>query len=392
LRSSRFWHPESFLETGDVRDIGTAAAEFGHLLAQAVRRSVTGNDAIALSGGLDSTTIAALAVEPHRDLGENPPLAVSAIYPDLPSVDESDLIRLMADEYGLRLSTFRPKARPLDDLDMWVDLLDGPGSTLSMPEIHEMYALARADGAERILTGELGEYVYALRYQTLGHLVWKGRWAGARAHVAYERGRDRTWSSLSRELTRSLAPGLALHYWSRRRSHKSLPPWVDPAAVSPILDRDRIPPVGDRWPFLQLRPVVGDYALAFDDVDVASSLSGITVRYPLVDRDLWEFCLSLRAEVKYPTPRSKDLLRRAMNGILPDEIVNRSTKTFFTESGLRNFSPNELADWIDSDHYRFDGIDYKKLRQRLSSDAMSIQEIDWAQNLARCHAFLTKWN
>jgi hypothetical protein len=81
-----------------------------------------------------------------------------------------------------------------------------------------------------------------------------------------------------------------------------------------------------------------------------------------------------------------------MNGILPDEIVNRSTKTFFTESGLRNFSPNELADWIDSDHYRFDGIDYKKLRQRLSSDAMSIQEIDWAQNLARCHAFLTKWN
>jgi hypothetical protein len=81
-----------------------------------------------------------------------------------------------------------------------------------------------------------------------------------------------------------------------------------------------------------------------------------------------------------------------MNDVLPDEIVNRTTKTFFDDSGLNNFAGDEMAGWIDSDQYRFDVVDYELLRRRLSSGQMSMKEVDWAQNLARVHAFLAKWN
>jgi asparagine synthase (glutamine-hydrolysing) len=136
---------------------------------------------------------------------------------------------------------------------------------------------------------------------------------------------------------------------------------------------------------------MGDHAVSFDDVDIASSLPGIAVRHPLVDRDLWEFALSLRAEVKYPTLQPKALMRMAMDGLLPPEIVERRSKTYFDEAGLEKIDRKDLARWISTGAHRFDGVDYQVLRQRLESGDMNLNELDWAKNLARCHAFLARW-
>jgi asparagine synthase (glutamine-hydrolysing) len=391
-RSTRYWDPKRFVETSDVRDPSEAAEIIRGLIDQAVTRSVTGNDVLALSGGLDSTTIAAFAAESHLEASGGHRLkTLSAVYPDHPSVDESDLIEAVAKYKDLESHTFQLKARPLDDLSNWVGLLDGPGYTPSVPEIHEMYQVASNLGATTILTGELAEYVFSMRYQTLGHLVWNRRWRATRNLVAYDRSRGRRWLSFAREVGRSLAPSPILHARSRMQGTKTLPPWVSTSALPWFTDRGRIPSVGDRWPTIQLQPIMGDHAVSFDDVDIASSLPGIAVRHPLVDRDLWEFALSLRAEVKYPTLQPKALMRMAMDGLLPPEIVERRNKTYFDEAGLEKIDRKDLARWISTGAHRFDGVDYQVLRQRLESGDMNLNELDWAKNLARCHAFLARW-
>ncbi len=390
--STRYWDPEKFLESSDIRDPEEAAERLRDLIARAVKRTVTGNDILALSGGLDSTTIAAFAADAHFEASGGQRLkAVSAVYPDHPSVDESDLIAIVARYKDLESHTFELKAKPLDDLAMWVDLLDGPGYTPSVPEILEMYQVAADLGATTIITGELAEYVFALRYQTLGHMIWNRRWSGVRNHIFYEREEGRGWMSLGREIARSLAPSSALHLWSQRKGRTALPPWVSTSALPWFSDPRRIPPVGQRWPTLQLQPIAGDHAVSFDDVDVASSIPGIAVRHPLVDRDLWEFVLSLRAEVKNPTPQAKSLMRAAMSGLLPDEIVERRNKTFFDEAGLDKTDNSAIARWVSTGDYRFEGIDYELLQSRLESGEMSLVELDWAKNLTRCHAFLARW-
>jgi len=112
----------------------------------------------------------------------------------------------------------------------------------------------------------------------------------------------------------------------------------------------------------------------------------------LVDRDLWEFCLSLRADIKYPTPQDKALLRKAIKDVVPPEVTARRHKTFFTDTGLDRGSWVDARKWIQTGDFRFEGIDYMLLVDRLESRTMTIRELDWAQNLARSHAFLAQWS
>ena len=46
-------------------------------------------------------------------------------------------------------------------------------------------------------------------------------------------------------------------------------------------------------------------------------MHGVDVRRPFVDVDLWEFFLSLRAEVKFPDTRSKTLVSGACAAACP---------------------------------------------------------------------------
>ena len=56
--------------------------------------------------------------------------------------------------------------------------------------------------------------------------------------------------------------------------------------------------------------------------------------YPYLDRDLLEFVFAIpREQLVRPTQR-RSLMRRALVGIVPDEILNRKTKAFVTRSPM----------------------------------------------------------
>jgi hypothetical protein len=116
---------------------------------------------------------------------------------------------------------------------------------------------------------------------------------------------------------------------------------------------------------------------------------GITVRRPFADRDLWEFLLSLRAEVKHPDPLPKSLLRNAMRGRLPDTILWRTDKTVFDEHMLDTAPYDQLLGWVDDSDYRMPGVDYPRLVEHIELRDLSSQDLMWAYDLARVHAFVS---
>lgn len=57
-------------------------------------------------------------------------------------------------------------------------------------------------------------------------------------------------------------------------------------------------------------------------------------RYPFLDRDLLEFLFAIPREQLVRPRQRRSLMRRALAGIVPDEILNRNRKGFLTRSHL----------------------------------------------------------
>jgi len=69
-------------------------------------------------------------------------------------------------------------------------------------------------------------------------------------------------------------------------------------------------------------------------------------RYPYLDRSLLEFMLAVpREQLVRPTQR-RSLMRRALVGIVPDEILNKKGKAFFARAPLVRIS-KEWAHWVE---------------------------------------------
>jgi asparagine synthase (glutamine-hydrolysing) len=391
----RYWDPEPLLETARI-DLPEAHERLAVLVERAVARSLTGNDAISLSGGIDSPTIAAFAAPRTKELTGEPLLAVSSVYPDDPGVDESRWIELVTEHLDLRLHAYTPSSRPLDDAEQWVDVLDGPVDTMSVPELAENYRLARELGARNVLTGEMAEWVFTFGHHLIGHLVLHGRLRASLGWIRDQRRRGATWTRVAKRAGPSLvSPRLALGYrrLRGRQDFRQLPMWVDrEIAGDPGPRPDLARPARLRWLEHQLDPIVGVGAYSFDADAICAAVCGVHVRRPLVDVDLWEFVLSLPAEVKFPDALPKSLLRESVRGRLPDALLDRTDKTYFNDFALRTADYEGVRRLIVESELRIAGVDYHALESRLEGRSMDVVELLWAYDLARAHAFLGLWS
>ena len=64
-------------------------------------------------------------------------------------------------------------------------------------------------------------------------------------------------------------------------------------------------------------------------------------RYPYLDRDLLEFMYAIPREQLVRPAQRRSLMRRALAGIVPDEILNRKTKAFVARAPMKTVS----RDW-----------------------------------------------
>lgn len=393
VQRHRYWHPEKFLETARLTS-AEVAEQFAKIFGHAVARSLTGEDVISLSGGIDSPAIAAFAAPHYRDLKGRALSALSAVFPDLPKVDESQYIQLIADDLGMDLHTYRIQAGVLDDVQHWCNLLDGPVPTIVVPEIYENYEIARRLGFRNVLTGELAEYVFGFRAHVIGHLLTHGRWKPLWRLITTEIRRGRSRRTIGQELLVPFIPGRIANWYLRVRGRdhrKWIPDWINHRRVKEAPYRPDLFPGGrSRWSEQQLLAFKGSTLL--DEADeLCADLNGITVRRPFADIDLWEFFLSLRAEVKFPDLRLKTLIRGLLRGKLPDAILQRRDKTVFNDHLMSQVDYPLLRQFLVKPNHPIDGIDYQRLAARIEHKQLSLFDWMWASNLVRIHAFLNLW-
>lgn len=388
----RYWDPRGLLETARMGPEEAREGLRAHL-RQAVERCLTGQDAVLLSGGMDSPSLAALAAPAHLRRFGVPLQAVSAVYPEHASVDERAFIRPVVDRLGLPWRTFVPHAARLDEAQHWAWLADGPPLTLSLPQCAETYGHVVATGARSALVGDVEEYLLEVRHYLVDHLLWQGRWGALAEQVRLMRAVGRSRRAVARRLVAPLVPPrlAAAYVRARREPRQGVPPWVDADRLDGLgAYADLAQPPRERWAALQSAPLFGHVA-AFEADEVCAAASGVDVRRPFADVDLWEFALSLSGEVKFPSAVPKGLLRETMRGLLPDEVVDRRDKTYFDEYSRSTVDYAGLRSWLSAPPVRLGGVDYALLRRRLDQEAMPDLELRWAHDLAYAHAFLALW-
>jgi asparagine synthase (glutamine-hydrolysing) len=86
--------------------------------------------------------------------------------------------------------------------------------------------------------------------------------------------------------------------------------------------------------------------LYLEKVDRATMAHGVEVRLPFLDRELAEYAIGLPSNVKIRYGRNKSLLREALRGVVPDQILG-GAKTGFSvpyRSWLREPLSNYMKD------------------------------------------------
>jgi len=390
--AQRYWHPAELLESArltpaDIRD------RFVELLGQAVARCVTGRDVITLSGGVDSPAVAAFAAPEHRRRTGRPVGALSAVFPDLPKVDERRYIELVTEHFGIQLHTYRPQARALDDVEQWCRLFGSPVPILSVPEVADCYSLARRLGYENLLTGDFAELAFGSPRHLVSHLLTHLRWRALGRLLLTERRRGASLRTLGRHVLATFIPGrLANWYlhWRRLDRPQRIPDWLDARKINEVpYFADLLPPSRLRWSQRQLDFERSTITMEADEVCAARA--GVTVRRPFADIDLWEFFLSLPAELKCPDLRNKSLARELLRGRVPDPILDRRDKTLFDEHAMTQVDYPTLKRLLVKPRHRIPGVDYRRLVQRIEQGDVNKFDWHWAKDLARIHAFLNAW-
>lgn len=389
-----YWHPRRVLETAKFASPAEVKERFDELFAQAVARCLTGEDVISLSGGVDSPAVAGYAAPLHRQKTGKPLSALSLVFPNHPKVDESSRIQHVTEYLGMQLYTFTPKVRILDDLEKWCRVLDGPIPSMSPPQMHEFYLEARQYGFRNILTGDVAECLADLPDHAAGHLLVHRRWLPLARLISTQRAQGKSWKAISSQLLLPFIPGRIANWYLSMRgldSPKRIPAWLDSCKVNEVPYRNDLIPRGrDRWLALQTLPLEG-CPITMEGGEGCAALAGASVRRPFSDIDLWEFFLSLPAEIKYPDLRSKTLMRQLLRGRVPDEILDRRKKTYFDDHVMAQVDYAVLKQYLSKPGYPIAGVDYKRLGERLERQDLGLIEWIWLYDLARIHAFLSQW-
>lgn len=342
----RYWSPPRLSTDASMRpDPGDdlLVANLKSRLFDAVRLQLRSDVPIGscLSGGLDSSSIVAIAASMRSDSGEHaakhserdsfPQLAFFAEFRDH-GIDERPFVDAVVEATGVELRTTSPDPdRFLEVLDGVIDAQDEPFGSLSIVAQYEVMRLAQAAGVKVLLDGQgadeiLGGYLNYPGVRLAGALRSRSGQAIVDVARALIHDRGPYLSTLghavfgARGLPQGLVRGSMPGRWlgpamRRQRAYAPVPiPW--PATIlAARLWRDT---ATDNLPGL----------LRYEDRN--SMAFGIEARVPFLDHRVVEASLALPDRLRVVGPgRRKVALVRAMHGIVPDSILARRDKVAF---------------------------------------------------------------
>ena len=321
-----YWMPPTE-ERRCAKSEGALAEELRFILDRAVGRTLAARaGAVALSGGMDSSTVWALARR-RANAGDDSARNVGAISLAFPGFecDEACLVAEIVGATGGGLASVDAGAvPPFGAVERLTEFVEEPFfATLYHDQL--IAEAARAHGREVVYFGFGGDEWMAGSAHYLGDELRRGHPIRTVAEG---------WALLhgtKREKLRKLggftvAP-LGGFPWRRQRL---MPGWLHPVRRAMLL-----PPLpvisSSRTGQVLWRTLARHRAACYmGNVELVSACQGIEIRCPLHDLDLIEFAFRTPGRAFMGGRREKHLLRVAMAGLLPASVVEREEKAEFS--------------------------------------------------------------
>lgn len=346
----RYWELP-FPEIHGPRREEEAAEELRMLLSRAVRRRLMSDVPLGvfLSGGIDSSTVVALMA---RAGGHGGIKSFSIGFSDA-SFDETSHARAVAQRFGTEHREDRLTPRAL--LEILPDVMAFLDEPLADASIIPTYLLARftrqhvtvalgGDGGDELFAGyptfkaeKLARDFYDRLPGPFGTL---GAAMARRAASLLPAGTD--YFSLDFKINQFLRGISATGPRRHQRWMSSFLPEEQEALLAPgIADRAPADPLDDvdperdrssaRDPWDVIMNHYCRFYLAGDinvKVDRAAGAVGLEARAPFLDTDVVSFACRLPPALRMQGTTTKRILKTAMRGILPDEILDRPKQGF----------------------------------------------------------------
>jgi asparagine synthase (glutamine-hydrolysing) len=304
---------------------------------------------VMLSGGLDSSTLLALAADTTAQ-----PLHTFSIGFDVARHSETLFARIVAERYGSQHHELTVTKAMADSLEhKIVQLYDEPYADSSAIPTFLVSELA-VKNVKVALSGEGGDEIF-------GGYGWYSLWWRMRAvdriPIALRRlaalpmsvaplGFKGKWTLQAAALDPISRYGKFISAFSRQDKRHLLGPefykrfeGYDDYWFFRKYWREDLDPYS-RMQYLDLKTYLNDDILT--KVDRASMAVSLEARVPLLDHELIEAVLSLPVEIRNKDGKQKHLFRKAIKDYLPAEILNR---------GKQGFSI-PLYEWLKDPHVK----------------------------------------
>ncbi len=373
-----------------------AKEKFKQLLEAAVQRRLVSDVPLGsfLSGGVDSSVIAALASRHKPDLH-----TFSIGFRDEKFFDETKYARLVAKRLKTKHTVFSLTNSDLyNHLNSILNYIDEPFADSSAIAVyilsketrkHATVALS-GDGADELLAG----YNKHAAFRKVIHRGWKENLVNALYPVwkMMPQSRNGTISNKARQLAR-FSEGLKLsakdRYWQwagyagKEETLKMLHPdlrinmWLKDFVPRRKNILQHVPDSDESMNdilYTDMNLVLPNDMLT--KVDLMSMANGLEVRVPFLDYEVVNFLFSLPEEYKINSRIRKRILQDTFRDVLPRQLYNRPKKGF--EVPLLKWFRNEMRSLINDDLLSeefiknqgvFEYIEIDKLKRQLFSSS-----------------------
>lgn len=341
----RYWYPEKIKIDYSLTE-DEAAKKLNELFSKAVDKRVSNLEetAFEVSGGLDSSSIVSL-------LSQNTnPYNIDSFSMDFRGLkcDEGEYIDSILEKYPLhhqKISAGNLNYQQIYSLEHLYTMSPNWPITLTFAMSLPMIEKMKKDGKKVIITGQGGDHLFT-----------------GTPYVLYDLFRRFKFLALYRELKVFFKP------WNVIKAYivKPLLGENNVNLIKRLLrKRDINPFLVDNTEIKDLSQIVGVKNPAYkNDLDMitasaqstimdgnlfhcAEKYFGIEYRHPYFDLELVEFALSLPPEMKYKQRTIKWILRKAMDGILPDKIRDRKDKAEFSELITQQIDAIDIGALLD---------------------------------------------
>ena len=352
---ARYWSPSYSppLQLEQEELAGSLRIHLERAVGERLARS--GRTGVLLSGGLDSSTVAAFA---NRAQGPGGVSAYSFVFPEHAEVDESALIDELVSTIGIdsdrtpvRVSSSLRSA--LEFQRAWELPAASPTLFFNLPLLRR----AATEGVSVMLDGEGGDELLGCSpyliadYLRGGHVYRAARLARRLPGVGRTPSRRLLWSLTRRYGIRGAAP-YSFHSLARtlRGPSRYAPNWLRAESAKLYVDVrgewDWKRRSGPRWwAFLSdLLITWRELGGVHDFLRRRAQLAGLESRHPLLDDlDLIEFVLRLPPDLAYDPELNRPFARAALEGIVPDAIRLRAEKSDFSPLLVDSMSEHDHA-------------------------------------------------